>query len=419
VVIQLEELPGDLGRFPGLSLTYAAKVFVEKELRLRGVDPLHLTPADRELAYGLLSRWDEHQSTVKHNGHNWEVAFAPLERAERVSVPILEWYLESRGLRKHLRDQCREDWPGDKKFALCLTHDVDSLHENRWRERWRALRMGREAPIRRRLQLAGSLGLHLIRRVGGRAACPPLEAWLNVEAEHGFHSTFHFFADPLVNPHHEDVFYRHRDLVDFEGSRITIAELIRIVVGRGWDVGLHGSCRSYKSLETLTRERDRLSKVAGTAVVSTRQHHLLYDVRVTPRIHSEAGFRSDSTLGSNCTIGFRCGTCLPFFMFDVARDRELPILQIPLAIQDVALARMMAGDEDLMVHRCVEFMDRVAAYGGVLTLLWHNEIQPDTALFRCYRRVLQAAAERGAWGCSMAELDAWWRKRAAERLGAG
>jgi hypothetical protein len=56
-------------------------------------------------------------------------------------------------------------------------------------------------------------------------------------------------------------------------------------------------------------------------------------------------------------------------------------------------------------------MDRVAEVGGVLTLLWHNEKRPDSPAFGCYRAILKEAAARGAWGCSMRELDNWWRGR--------
>ena len=62
-----------------------------------------------------------------------------------------------------------------------------------------------------------------------------------------------------------------------------------------------------------------------------------------------------------------------------------------------------------MYRRCIELMDRVADVGGVLTLLWHNHHRVKSAEFRCYERVLTEAASRGAWGCSMRQLDRWWR----------
>jgi hypothetical protein len=232
---------------------------------------------------------------------------------------------------------------------------------------------------------------------------------LEAEARHGFKSTFLFMADPMPSPCWEDGFYHYEDRICFEGRRSTIGDLIGTVVRRGWDVGLHGSCRSHMDAEILLAEKQAVEKATGRPITSTRQHHLLCDVRCTPRVQAEAGFLTDSTFGSNINTEFRCGTCLPFFMYDRVRDEPFPLLQIPLVIQDVPLASNMAGDEELMVRRCTELLDRVADVGGVLTLLWHNSTYPDSVEFRCYQRILDYASARSAWGCSMRELDEWWR----------
>ncbi len=364
--------------------------------------------------FRLLSRVEEFETTTRHNRHNWELLFAPIERRDQAMIPILERQLvawENQGLLRCRKSDSR--WPAGRPFCVCLTHDVDQLQEYLWLERWRSLRHQQDAPGREKLLTIASFLKESARRIvtGGRRATPDLEQWLEVEERHGFKSTFMFFGVPVPRPCWEDAFYRYSDHIDFGGLRITIGEAMRRLADTGWDVGLHGSCESHTNATSLRAEREAVEEVIGAPITSTRQHHLLCDVRITPRVHAEAGLLTDSTFGSNVNTEFRCGTCLPFFMYDLVRDEPLPVLQVPLVIQDGPLAENLARDEELMVHRCVELMDRVEEVGGVLTLLWHNQHRSDTAEFRCYSRVLAEAARRDAWGCSMKQLDDWWRNR--------
>ncbi len=369
------------------------------------------------MIFDLLARREEYQTEVRHNQHNWELGFAPLARRDQAMMPVIEQLLltaRSHGFVR--RATAGSLWPQGKPFAVCLTHDVDQLQTYMWIERWRSLRYHRDAPGREKLFTLLSAAKETVRYIvsRGKQATPPLEQWMEAEDRHGFRSSFMFFGAPLSSPSWEDAFYRHGDRVDFRGKRISIADLIRTVAQEGWDVGLHGSCRSHRDANILATEKARLETLIGQPVTSTRQHHLLYDIRQTPHVHVEAGLQTDSTLGSNTNTEFRCGTCLPFLMYDLQKDQALPLLQVPLVIQDCPLAETMAGDEELMFGRCLELMDRVAAVGGVLTLLWHNQHCRNSVEFRVYERVLAEAARRNAWGCSLQQMDQWWRTRLKE-----
>lgn len=403
-----------------MALTKPQRDYALGFLRSLDRDPSALGDGELRLVFDLLSRREEWECPVRHENHNWEPSLAPVARREGSFAPLLEQQVEAWGREGRLPrvTGTAARWPNGKAFALCLTHDIDILQEYLWLERWRHLPSLRRAPARQRAVMIGSLVAQAAKRVahvGRKRASPPLDAWLEAENRHGFRSTCHFFADPLPHATWEDKFYRYRDRIEYEGRSRTIGEVIRAVAQAGWDAGVHGSLPSHRDDSLLSLEKDAVEAAAGQPVVSTRQHHLAWDVRVTPGVHAAAGLRVDSSLGSNIDLGFRCGTGMPFFVYDLAADRPLDLLQIPLVIQDNPLQRLSAGNEDLMTARCVELIDRVAAVGGAITLLWHNQHRPGSVAFRCYERVLAAAAERGAWGCSMRQLDEWWRGRLAPR----
>jgi len=61
-------------------------------------------------------------------------------------------------------------------------------------------------------------------------------------------------------------------------------------------------------VDELKRQKGALEKALDHEVVSIRQHYLHYDIRVTPAVHAETGFKYDSTQGFNDNVGFRFGT---------------------------------------------------------------------------------------------------------------
>lgn len=395
--------------------------YVSVYLRGAGYEPNKLSEEDWFYFFYYLSRIEELDPPLRHSNHNWEISFASLERREQQYIPILERKMAELLERGHLRliEGASPRWPDSRPFCLCLTHDIDILHGYLWRERLRVLRHLQNTSLGLRASFYGSAVYQLIRRLSSFRSDVeyPLEMWLEAEAEFGFHSTFFFLADPFPPVSWEDTFYYHSDQVFFDGIKMTIGELIREVALRGWDVGLHGSSLTYDNLALLRQQRKMMSNSAGTNVTSSRQHHLIYDVRITPAIQSRAGLQTDSSLGLNYGTGFRCGTGLPFFMYDLAGDEALPLLQIPLTVQDIAIAMENSANEELILRHVFALMDRVEQFGSVLCLLWHNNVHRDSMLFRCYRAILKEAHARGAWGCSLRELDVFWRDRSFKQTG--
>jgi hypothetical protein len=390
--------------------------YIAEFVRSQGFDPSGLDDQKVGYLFGMLARLEELETTHKHNGHNWELSFAPVARQDNAFIPEMDVRLREweRDGHIHKISESRPTWPDGRPFALCLTHDIDHVSGSLVAERARSLRSFGEAPGREKV-IVGLSGIREAARTSlfwKPRPDPPLDTWMDAEDRHGFKSSLFFLASPLPKPHWQDSFYSYNDRVSYRGSRLPLREVMRDIVAQGWDVGLHGASRSSSDASLLREERDIVSEACGAAVVTTRQHHLLYDIRYTPLYHERAGLRADTTMGSNISTGFRCGTCFPFFMYDVAADRPLDVVEVPLTVQDVALFNQMCMSDDLAVSHCVQLMNRVARVGGVMTLLWHNDVQSSNPRFRVYQRLLQAASEMGAWGCSLRQLDQWWRARA-------
>lgn len=336
-----------------------------------------------------------------------DYAFNVLNPLGLLYCPVVDEHCLANGGKKPV-------WPDGKPFAVCLTHDVDSVTLSSYRQMTRLglSNIGNAKNILKKTRVGLSFGRELARTSLNRNSEDPLhcyERWLEVEQKSGARSTFFFWPgwSSVAKHHPSDCLYEMRDRIFFDGQKCTVGEMIQEIDHRGWEIGLHPSWYSYDSADELKRQKAALESVVGHEVVSIRQHFLHYDIRVTPRVQAEAGFRYDSTLGFNDNVGFRFGTSCPWKIHDLRTDEELPITEVPLIIQDTALLNPTKGmrlDEDTAFQYIIQIALAVERVGGVLTLLWHPNGIVDPTWWNLYNRALNYLRERNAWFGSVLEV---------------
>jgi peptidoglycan/xylan/chitin deacetylase (PgdA/CDA1 family) len=305
-------------------------------------------------------------------------------------------------------------WPEDRSFAVCLTHDVDSVSANSLRQSARAHveKIHKEISHKSIVKSLVDFGLDVGRVLTDTRAQDPLhiyERWLEVENAVGAKSTFFFWPgwSSVSKHHHTDCTYDLTDKIVFDGQQCTVSEMIREIHHRGWEIGLHPSWYSFDDVDEMKRQKEALEEELGHEVISVRQHYLHYDIRITPRVQTLAGFKYDSTLGFNDNIGFRFGTCYPWQLYDLKAETELPIIEMPLIIQDGAMlnsAKGMRIDEETAFEYVKQLTEAVERVGGVLTLLWHTNSVIDYPLWILYLRTLDYLKQKNVWYGSVKDL---------------
>lgn len=325
-----------------------------------------------------------------------DYAFNVLNRAGLLYRPVVdEHYLAGTGK--------RPSWPGGRRFAVCLTHDVDSVSETDIKHSLRRISAARSAF--ERVKYAAGLGINIVKSVTGQGRidpCHQFEKWLDTEESHGARSTFFFWPgfDNVSRHHPSDCPYNLSDPVVFEGQQCTVAEMARVMDRRGFEIGLHPSWYTFNDVDELKRQKEAIEKVLSKEVRCVRQHFLHYDIRITPRVHDEAGFSYDSTLGFNDNVGFRFGTSYPWHLYDLERRQHLGIMEIPYAVQDGAMLLTTKGmrlDEDTAFLYVRQIIDAVEAVGGVLNLVWHPHYITQQHWWNLYVRTLEHLKTRDPW----------------------
>jgi len=292
-------------------------------------------------------------------------------------------------------------WRG-ARFAVALTHDVDVP--------WRWTRLGvkgsaarlkssvlarkRGSAAREARSLAG-LPLHRLRGTDPNWRFGELMA---AEREHGASSTFFLLAG------HGD---RHDGASPEVYERLR-PRLVGTILEGGGEVGLHGSYLAARDAGRLAGEVEVLQGL-GAELRGQRYHYLRVDPHANLAPLPGLGLRYDTTLGFPDAPGFRAGIAQPFRPWDVAADRPLDLVEIPLAAMDVTLGeeRYLGLSAREAEGPLLELLDYAAEHGGGFSVLWHTDrFDPGTARGwdRLYLRLLAAVRERGGVCLSAGEL---------------
>jgi peptidoglycan/xylan/chitin deacetylase (PgdA/CDA1 family) len=373
-----------------------------------------------DLARRLL-RSEEYEHSYRDQWGNWEFGLCAAFRAGRLWEPDIDRWLLDR--RRELGGAIAPLWPEGRPFAVCVSHDVDLIAEAVTpRQALRSMRLsllGAGPSRRERMTRLARPGVRAARALAhGLSQAPAAEALercVELERDRGVTASYFFTVYPGAAGHRYDCTYALGDRCRFGGARVTVADVARQLDREGFEVGLHGSYNSAFAEDRLTAEKDELEQATGLTVASIRQHFLHWDARVTPHLHSRAGFSADSTLGFNRNIGFRAGTSLPFRWFDVGRDSAVDVVELPMLVGDVALLRSDALElgPELAEETLVGRLDDIAEVGGVATLNFHPNSVENPDYLALFRRAIDYGTERGAWFASVRDLDAWFRARAA------
>ncbi len=142
-------------------------------------------------------------------------------------------------------------------------------------------------------------------------------------------------------------------------------------------VGIHPSYRSNTEKELLKNEIGKLVSILGESVTISRQHYLKLDLPTTYRNLLQAGISDDYTMGFADGIGFRAGTCSPFFFFDLKKGLVTDLKVFPLTIMDGTLMSYLKLPKEEAIVQLKRLVDSCYRVGGTFTSLWHNDTIAD------------------------------------------
>lgn len=137
-------------------------------------------------------------------------------------------------------------------------------------------------------------------------------------------------------------------------------------------VALSASYSSFEDTSLLKKEKKKLSDVINRDVNSSRMRYNRVDIPNTYRNLVDAEFTDDYTMGYTHEIGFRAGTCTPFYFYDINLELQQPIRVHPFSFHDYALMSMASKDE--VAEKIGKLYQRVQSVNGSFITIFSIEL---------------------------------------------
>ena len=122
----------------------------------------------------------------------------------------------------------------------------------------------------------------------------------------------------------------------------------------------------------MQEERLWLESVTGTAIRSSRQHYLRFTLPDTYTILLESNISDEFSMGYADQSGFRAGTSMPFYFYDLNKEQVTELTVHPFCIMDVTLKNyqnLSVEDASQLVR---QFKKKLKKVNGQLCFIWHN-----------------------------------------------
>lgn len=299
---------------------------------------------------------------------------------KNIHQPIVSQYLMERGY--------VAEYPDNKSFAICLTHDVDDIVPPTSHTLASSLHYIKKMNLRNAVDQI-SWGL----KKGPQSPYKNFKKIMELEEKYDAKSTFFFLTKS------EDIRRPRYEIAD-------VQDQLGQIIDRGWEVGLHVSYFAFSDQNQIQSERETLEKAINRNIIGCRIHYLRFQVPDTWEFLSRSGLKYDMTLGYPDAIGFRNGMCHPFKPYNLKTKSEIQIVEIPMAIMDTTLFKTQQSFNDAtqLVHNLVNIVSKCH---GVLVVNWHsnNFNSPfRESWLKVYENLLDYGKQKNAWLTSGNEI---------------
>jgi len=309
-------------------------------------------------AFFMLTRWEECVSPCKDEHLRFPDKQAYVIKHNLQHRPIVNEYVEM--LWNMLDFLGIKQKRKELKYKLIPTHDIDFFR--RFVNVKQLIRsLAADVLKRKSIAQAASTFSNYFKTITNKKKddFDTFDFLMQISEKQGLKSHFYFIAGLKTEL---DVHYNYNTKQLFE--------CIQNIENKGHIVGIHGSYNSFNDNRTFNSELSRLQTISKSVKIG-RQHYLRFENPQTWQIWEANKMQYDSSLAFSSEIGFRCGVCLPFSVFDVLQRKHLRLKELPLIMMDSALRRKTDSPEEFYTYN-KSLSDVVRKYNGNFCILWHN-----------------------------------------------
>lgn len=161
--------------------------------------------------------------------------------------------------------------------------------------------------------------------------------------------------------------------------------LIKKVMGFS-DIGIHPSYTTSEFPEKIAIEKKRLEQIGGKKIIKSRQHYLKFILPDTYRSLIAAGVTEDYSMGFSEMVGFRAGTCKPFYFYDLGKERVTGLKIFPVTMMEGSFMECKT-DLEQSLHQILSLIVEVKKVHGTFISIWHNHTVSATSEYKAWKKI--------------------------------
>ncbi|TKC13036.1 hypothetical protein FA048_05305 [Pedobacter polaris] len=265
---------------------------------------------------------------------------------------------------------------GKRKFKFTPTIDVDRAYHFR--------SSGLAKNTARILKAAVNLNAEKILNIikTGLGQPDPFDTYGFLEEIHEKHKLSPIFFFLLANQGHEE-FDQNINPED-EAFKTLISE-----VSKKAQIGIHTSYASNTETKKISEEIKTLEQITNKKINASRQHFLKLHLPRTYLKLIKAGINHDYSMGYASQVGFRAGTCTPFFWYDLQLEKQSHLKIHPFAVMEVTLQQYLKLSPNEAIQKIDELLASVKLVEGNFYSLWHNESLSESGKWKGWKAVYE------------------------------
>lgn len=155
-------------------------------------------------------------------------------------------------------------------------------------------------------------------------------------------------------------------------------------------VGLHPSYFTMQNVAVLKKEKERLENITNVPVTRSRQHYLRFNLPETYQQLIDLEIAEDYSMGYASNVGFRAGTCTPFYFYDLDFEIQTPLKIFPFALMDTTLNDYLKITPKQSLGKIRDLKNEVKAVNGTFITLFHNESLSNHLRWKGWRRLYES-----------------------------
>jgi hypothetical protein len=319
----------------------------------------------------MLSRYEEYVPFTPDKYGRFNVEDSLAYKNDFLQIPIVDKWIEY--FKKKLGEKFSSLKFKDSKFKAVVTYDIDVAYKFKGR----SFKRNTGSAFKDLIQLDFKNIKRRIRTLSNKCKDPwdTYDYLQETIVKNNLHSIFFFLlGDNAV--YDRNLSYENPVMKNLITKIKTFSE-----------IGIHPSFQTSLFIEKILIEKQRLEKISGKKIYSSRQHFLKFILPETYTALIEAGITEDYSIGFPYAPGFRAGTSKPFYFYDLKNEKSTNLKIFPITFMEGNFTEQEYPNKEKIAETIFALADEVKNVNGTFISIWHNHTISDAGEFSGWKNI--------------------------------